>query len=104
MNDALVAQVRSALRDVIDPELGHNIVDLGLVYDVAVVDGVARITMTATTRGCPAAGLLKEGAAQSASRVAGLRSVDVLMTFDPAWTPAMIEPATKALLGFRNIA
>ncbi|HVV43079.1 MAG TPA: metal-sulfur cluster assembly factor [Nitrobacter sp.] len=102
MNDDLAAQVRSALREVIDPELGHNVVDLGLVYDIVVMDGVARITMTATTRGCPAAGVLKEGVSQSASRVAGIRSVDVVMTFDPAWTPLMIEPATKALLGFRN--
>ncbi|MBS0529038.1 MAG: DUF59 domain-containing protein, partial [Proteobacteria bacterium] len=54
MNDDLVAHIRSALREVIDPELGHNIVDLGFIYDIVVVDGAARITMTATTRGCPA--------------------------------------------------
>jgi metal-sulfur cluster biosynthetic enzyme len=104
MKDDLVAQVRNALREVIDPELGYNIVDLGFIYDIVIVDGAARITMTATTRGCPAAGFLKEGASQSVSRVAGIQSVDVLMTFEPAWTPSMIEPATKALLGFRNTA
>jgi metal-sulfur cluster biosynthetic enzyme len=100
MTDDLVAQIRSALREVIDPELGHNIVDLGFVYDITVLDGVAQITMTATTPGCPASGFLKDGALRSASRVAGIDSVDVLMTFEPAWKPSMIEPATKALLGF----
>jgi metal-sulfur cluster biosynthetic enzyme len=100
MNDDLTAQIRNALREVIDPELGYNIVDLGFVYDIVVVDGVAHITMTATTRGCPASGFLKDGAIRSASGVAGIDSVDVLMTFEPAWKPSMIEPATKALLGF----
>jgi metal-sulfur cluster biosynthetic enzyme len=100
MNDDPVAQIRNALREVIDPELGHNIVDLGFVYDITVVDGVAHITMTATTPGCPASGFLKDGALRSASRVAGIDSVDVLMTFDPAWTPSMIDPATRASLGF----
>lgn len=100
MIDDLVGQIRSALREVIDPELGHNIVDLGFVYDITVLDGAARITMTATTPGCPASGFLKDGALRSASRVAGIDSVDVLMTFEPAWTPSMIESATKALLGF----
>lgn len=100
MNDDLVAQIRNALREVIDPELGHNIVDLGFIYDITVLDGTAHITMTATTPGCPASGFLKDGAFRSASRVAGIDSVDVLMTFEPAWKPSMIEPATKALLGF----
>ena len=81
----LATMVRDALRVVLDPELGHNIVDLGFVYDITVLDGVARITMTATTPGCPAAGFLKEGVASSARQVPGIRSVDVVMTFDPPW-------------------
>ncbi|MEY9178683.1 metal-sulfur cluster biosynthetic enzyme [Bradyrhizobium sp. USDA 326] len=101
--DDLVAQIRQALKVVIDPELGHNIVDLGFVYDVSVNDGVAHITMTATTRGCPAASFLKEGVANSACLVPGVESVDVTMTFEPAWNPSMISPGVRSLLGFAEV-
>lgn len=96
-------RIRDALRVVIDPELGHNIVDLGFIYGIAITDGDAWIVMTATTRGCPAAGFLREGAANAAMQVSGVRSVDVTMTFDPPWTPSMIEPAVRASLGFASV-
>ena len=99
----LATMVRDALRVVLDPELGHNIVDLGFVYDITVLDGVARITMTATTPGCPAAGFLKAGVASSARQVPGIRSVEVDMTFDPPWTPSMIAPDARASLGFAAV-
>ena len=99
----LEGRIRDALRVVIDPELGHNIVDLGFIYGIAVTNGDAWIVMTATTRGCPAAGFLKEGAANAAMQVSGVRSVDVTMTFDPPWTPSMIEPAVRASLGFAAV-
>jgi metal-sulfur cluster biosynthetic enzyme len=102
MTDDLVSRIREALRSVIDPELGHNIVDLGFVYAITVADGDVGIVMTATTKGCPAAGFLKDGVAASAARVEGVQSVDVVMTFDPPWTPAMIAPEAKASLGFSN--
>jgi metal-sulfur cluster biosynthetic enzyme len=67
MNAPFIARIRQALRNVIDPELGYNIVDLGFIYDIAVEEGgVVRITMTTTTPGCPATGYLKEGVANSA--------------------------------------
>ena len=103
MTEDLVAGIREALRVVIDPELGHNIVDLGFLYEITVDHGDARILMTATTKGCPAAAFLKEGVAASAARVEGVRSVDVEMTFDPPWTPSRIEPAARASLGFANV-
>ncbi|MBB4398012.1 metal-sulfur cluster assembly factor [Bradyrhizobium sp. ERR14] len=102
-DDDLVEQIRQALKVVIDPELGHNIVDLGFIYDVSVEDGAAHITMTATTRGCPAASFLKEGVANSACLVPGMRSVDVTMTFEPPWQPWMIAPGVKASLGFAEV-
>lgn len=103
MTNTLVDRIRSALRVVIDPELGHNIVDLGFVYDISVDDGVARITITATTPGCPAIRFLKEGVANAAARVPGVRDVDVVMTFDPPWAPSRIEPIVRASLGFAAI-
>jgi metal-sulfur cluster biosynthetic enzyme len=99
----LAAAVRDALRTVIDPELGHNIVELGFVYDIAIDGDVAHITMTATTPGCPAAGFLKEGVAASALTVPGIGAAEVTMTFDPPWQPAMIAPDVKALLGFAEV-
>lgn len=103
MTDQLVEDIRGALRVVIDPELGENIVDLGFVYDIAVADGAVRITMTATTPGCPATSFLKEGAQAAVSTVPGVASVDVVMTFDPAWTPDLIGPAVRASLGFAAV-
>jgi metal-sulfur cluster biosynthetic enzyme len=95
----LVDEVRDALRAVIDPELGFNIVDLGLVYSIAVEGGAALITMTTTTRGCPATSFLKEGARESASNISGVETVDVTLTYDPPWTPEMMSAEAKQYLG-----
>ena len=103
MTDELVRRIRDALRVVIDPELGHNIVDLGFVYDISAAGGAVRITMTATTPGCPAVHFLKEGVANAAARVPDVRTVDIAMTFDPPWTPSRIEPAIRSSLGFAAV-
>lgn len=100
MSGELADRVREALRVVIDPELGENIVDLGFIYGIAVAEGVVRITMTATTSGCPATGFLKEGVQAAASGVPGVVSAVVTMTFEPAWDPSRIAPAVRASLGF----
>jgi metal-sulfur cluster biosynthetic enzyme len=95
-----VEHVRDALRRVIDPELGYNIVDLGLVYDVAVEEGgMVHITMTTTTPGCPATSYLKRGAGEAAGDLPGIEFVDVKLTYEPRWTPEMMSPAAKAHLG-----
>ncbi|HVX73286.1 MAG: metal-sulfur cluster assembly factor [Devosia sp.] len=100
-DDALAERVTQALRVVIDPELGYNIVDLGLVYSVKVAEGgVVDIVMTTTTRGCPATGFLKEGARDGAWAVPGVEFVDVTLTYDPHWTPEMMTDAAKQHLGF----
>ncbi|HEX5959368.1 MAG TPA: NifU N-terminal domain-containing protein [Hyphomicrobiaceae bacterium] len=92
--------IREALRQVIDPELGCNIVDLGLVYDVAMEEGGGvRITMTTTTPGCPATSYLKQGAGEAASGVAGVETVDVELTYDPRWSPEMMSAEAKEQFG-----
>jgi metal-sulfur cluster biosynthetic enzyme len=103
MNDKLAGEIKEALRIVIAPELGENIVDLGFVYDISVNGGDVHITMTATTRGCPATDFLKDAVENSAARVSGVDSVDVAMTFEPPWTPSRIAPAIRASLGFAAV-
>jgi metal-sulfur cluster biosynthetic enzyme len=101
--EAFAGQIKDALRLVIDPELGYNIVDLGLVYDVTVEDGgVAKITMTTTTRGCPATGYLKDGARDAAWNVPTVELVDVELTYDPPWSPQMMTPEAKHHLGISD--
>jgi metal-sulfur cluster biosynthetic enzyme len=95
----LGASVTDALRLVIDPELGYNIVDLGLVYDVRTEDGITSIVMTTTTRGCPATNYLKEGAQEAALSVEGVGDVEVDLTYDPPWAPEMMSPEAKGHFG-----
>lgn len=101
MNTQLIARIRDALRNVIDPELGYNVVDLGFIYDIAVEEeGVVHITMTTTSPGCPATGYLKEGVANSAWSVPDVEFVDVRITFEPAWKPDMMTLQARVDLGF----
>jgi metal-sulfur cluster biosynthetic enzyme len=103
MTSELTRQIRDALRIVIDPELGENIVDLGFIYDVSIKAGVAYIKMTATTPGCPAADFLKDAVESCVVQIAGIESVDVAMIFEPPWTPSRIAPAIRATLGFAAV-
>lgn len=96
-------KVKEALRLVIDPELGYNIVDLGLVYAVLVnAGGVVNIVMTTTTRGCPATDYLKEGARDAAWGVPGVEFVDVTLTYEPPWSPQKMSAAAKDHLGIAD--
>lgn len=99
----LIERIKDALRLVIDPELGYNILDLGLIYDVAVEDGgVARITMTTTTRGCPATSYLKDGARDATSAAPAVEFVEVELTYEPAWTPEMMSTEAREHLGISD--
>lgn len=89
----LEADIRTALRTVIDPELGHNIVDLGLIYDVAVeADGDVAVVMTTTTRFCPATGFIREAVEACIGAVPGVRAVSVELTYDPPWGAERMAP------------
>ncbi|MFW6088650.1 MAG: metal-sulfur cluster assembly factor [Gemmatimonadota bacterium] len=93
-------RVRESLKGVIDPELGLNIVDLGLVYDVDVEDGRAMITMTLTSPGCPAGGMIMSGAQEAAGSTEGVDEAEVKLVWKPFWTPERIDPEVRAALGF----
>lgn len=96
----LVEEVREALRKVIDPELGLNIVDLGLVYDIRVADGAAEIDMTLTSPGCPAGPQILASAQAAAGTVEGVNEAKVDLVWKPFWSPDRIDPAVRAVLGF----
>ncbi|MFQ5746074.1 MAG: metal-sulfur cluster assembly factor [Gemmatimonadota bacterium] len=92
--------VRQALRTVKDPELGLNIVDLGLIYDIEVSDGTARVTMTLTSPGCPAGGQIMMGAQEAAEGVEGVDRAEINLVWKPFWTPERIDPVVRASMGF----
>jgi metal-sulfur cluster biosynthetic enzyme len=96
----LVDQVMDALRKVNDPELGINIVDLGLVYDVRIEDGTVHIDYTLTTMGCPIGPLIEEEIRQMLEPVEGVDQVEAEMTLSPPWTPDKMSEEAKAAMGF----
>ena len=103
LQDDGAGPIREALRQVIDPELGYNIVDLGLVYEIAVEDGgLVTVVMTTTTPGCPATHYLKVGAREAAGAVEGVKFVDVRLTYEPRWTPNMMTREAKDHFGRRD--
>ena len=91
--------VRSALKKVKDPELNLDIVVLGLVYDVAIDEGEVHVVMSLTSPMCPVADQLVLDARQAVSKIEGVESCDVDLTFDPPWTPERIAPLIRSSLG-----
>ncbi len=93
-------QVLDALRNVYDPELGINIVDLGLVYEVRVdPDGSVDIEYTLTTMGCPIGPLIEDQMRALLANVEGAGEVRPEMVLRPAWSPEMMSDEAKAALG-----
>jgi metal-sulfur cluster biosynthetic enzyme len=99
MSDDLVQGLADALRDVIDPELGYNIVDIGLVYDLGIDGGRARILLTTTTPGCPATNFIRQAVKERAASAPGVSSVEVTMTWLPPWSPDRMSDEAKAHFG-----
>ena len=91
--------VRNALKGVKDPELGLDLVVLGLVYDVAIDDPDVRTTISLTSPFCPVAGQIVDEAKRAIEGVPGVGRVEVDLTFDPPWTPERISPLVRASLG-----
>lgn len=95
------ASVRAALAEVYDPELGVNVVDLGLVYGVAIEGACVTVTMTLTTPGCPLHDSLT-AAVDEAVRVfvPNVEAVEVRLVWQPRWSPEMITEAGRRELGW----
>jgi metal-sulfur cluster biosynthetic enzyme len=93
-------RVLEALKEVLDPELGINIVDLGLVYEVRVEPDTVHITYTLTTMGCPIGPLIEAQMQQLLADVPGVENVEAEMVLRPPWTPEMMSDEAKAALGY----
>jgi metal-sulfur cluster biosynthetic enzyme len=92
-------QVRDALKGVKDPELGLDLVVLGLVYNIEVEEGDVKATISLTSPMCPVAGQIVENAKQAIQAVEGVESAEVELTFDPPWTPERMSPLVRSSLG-----
>lgn len=92
--------VRKALKGVKDPELGLNVVDIGLIYDVAVSEaGDVHITMSLTSPGCPSGPEIMGDVKSVVADLDGVNSVEVELVWEPYWTPDRMDPRVRAFLG-----
>lgn len=94
-------KILEALKSVIDPELNINIVDLGLIYDVAIVQetGSVEITMTLTTPGCPLSMVFEEWIPDAVKKVDGVKNVYINLVWEPPWDPDKISDDAKEMFG-----
>ena len=95
-----VEQVEEALTNVIDPELGLDFVELGLVYEVAVEDAEVNIVYSLTTPGCPIGPQVEEQMREFVGELEGVTAVNSELVFNPPWTPDMMSEDAKFALGY----
>ena len=92
--------VFEALRSVEDPELGMDIVELGLVYDVKVEGPRVHVSYSLTSMGCPAGPLIQQSVEETVQSMSGVEEVETELTWDPPWTPEKMSDDAKFILGF----
>jgi metal-sulfur cluster biosynthetic enzyme len=93
-------EVVEALRQVEDPELGMDIVDLGLMYDVELENGKVKVVHTLTSMGCPVGPMIQQQIDDVVRGLPGVEDVEVELTWDPPWTPEKMSEDAKFILGF----
>ena len=93
-------EVVEALRQVEDPELGMDIVDLGLLYDVEVEGPKVKVSYTLTSMGCPAGAMIQEDIDRVVRELPGVEEVESELTFEPPWTPDRMSEDAKFALGY----
>jgi metal-sulfur cluster biosynthetic enzyme len=96
-------QILDALRGVVDPEIGINIVDLGLVYEVEVKDRDVRLQMTMTSPACPLSSYLEQEAEQAIrARVPEIMGVEITTVWEPVWDPSMMSLDARRQMGWKD--
>lgn len=90
----------TALQSVIDPELGCDLVNLGLIYGLRLTDGVATVTMTLTTMGCPITQVLQSMIETALSKLPEINAVQIKLVWEPAWTPDRMSRYARMALGY----
>ncbi len=93
--------VLKAIEAVIDPELGINIVDLGLIYDIRIENGGVYVKMTLSAKGCPLHASIISGVENVIKRMDDIKEVDVQVVWDPPWTPDRLSQEAKKKIGYR---
>lgn len=88
-------QVMDALREVYDPEIPINVVDLGLIYGIDIQDSSVHVKMTMTMRGCPLYGVMMAQAKAKVEALDGVEAANVELVWDPPWTPDRISPELR---------
>jgi metal-sulfur cluster biosynthetic enzyme len=96
---ATTEAIYAELRQVFDPEIPVNIVDLGLVYDVTVDGTTCNVTMTLTSQGCPEAKTIPDVVKRRCNTVQGIQNTEVKVVWEPAWTPQRISEEGRKVLG-----
>ena len=91
--------VLEALKECYDPEIPVNLVDLGLIYDIRIIDDWVGVKMTLTSPGCGMSGLISQNVRNRVLKVPGVTDADVRIVWEPAWTPARMSAEAKKKLG-----
>ncbi len=92
-------QIYEALKECYDPEIPVNVVDLGLIYDVKIIDDWVGVKMTLTAPGCGMSGIIAQSVRNRLLRVSGVKDADVRIVWEPAWSPALMSAEAKKRLG-----
>lgn len=91
--------VYSAIGTVIDPEVGFDIVSLGLIYEVKIEESSVHVTMTLSTKGCPLHELIKQWTKEAVEKINGVKGCDIEIVWEPAWNITMASDEVKKALG-----
>ena len=101
--EVTIGEIQEALRDVYDPEIPVNVLDLGLIYDIKIDEGQVYVQMTLTAPGCGMGPYIAQNAEWRIAEIDGVEDVEVDMVFDPPWSPELITEEGKKLLGLSLI-